>query len=86
LTSSSSQAEEKQDKEKKNHKEEKNVEKGRSFPSSSHFALSLLVLTFALLSQTLSLGIFFFPSKKKKTKEKKIIKKKKNAKREGTFL
>jgi hypothetical protein len=51
----------------------RNAEKGRSFPSSSHFALSLLVPAFALLFQTLFLGIFFFSSirKLKKTQRKK---------------
>jgi hypothetical protein len=43
--------------------------------------------TFALLFQTLSLGIFFFSSRKKeKKKKKKIIDKKKMQRGEGAFL
>jgi hypothetical protein len=41
---------------KKNHREGKNVEKGGSFPSSSHCVLSFLVLAFGLTS--LILGKF----------------------------
>jgi hypothetical protein len=46
MASSSFQA-----KEKKHHREEKHVEKGRSFPLSSHFAISLLALASTLSFQ-----------------------------------
>ncbi len=73
-------------KEKKNHREEKNAEKGRSFLSSSYFALSLLAPAFALsllpfcfkcflLASFCFQAIFF----------KKTIEKKKNAKKGGNF-
>jgi len=71
LTSSSSQAEEKKKKAKK-----KNAEKGRSLPSSFHFALSFLAPTFGLLFlpfrfKHFLLGIFFFSSRKKEKKKKR---------------
>jgi len=63
--------------------------KGRSLPSSSRFALSLLPPAFwpvisTLSFQTLSPWHFFFfqvEEKEEKHKEKKIIEKKKNAKK-----
>ncbi len=86
LASSSFQAKKRKNKEKKTIEKKINAKKGRSFPLSSRFALSLLALAFALLFQTFSLGIFFFSSKrKKKTKKKKHIEKKKNAEKGGSF-
>jgi hypothetical protein len=59
---------------KKTIEKKKNVEKGRSFPSSSRSTLSLLAPASALLFQTFFLDILFFSSRrkeKKKNKEKK---------------
>jgi len=52
-------------KEKKTIKKKRNVEKGRSFPSSSHFTLSIFAFICARLGQTFSLSIFFFSSNRK---------------------
>jgi hypothetical protein len=63
---------------KKNHRENKNAKKGRSFPSSSHFALSLLgpASTLPLLPfyfKRVFLASFSFQTQeKKKNKVKKI--------------
>jgi hypothetical protein len=68
----------KKNKEKKNHREKRNVEKGRSLPSSSCYAFSFLapistLLFFPFRLKCFLLGIFFFSSRrnKRKTQRKK---------------
>jgi len=92
LASSSSQAEENETKQrKKNHKEEKNAKKGRSFPSSSHSALSFLGLAFALPLLPLCFKRFLLASfssqaeEKKRKQRQKNHREKKNAKKGGSF-
>jgi carbon starvation protein CstA len=81
----------KQNKEKKNHKEEKNAKKGRSFPSSSHSALSFLGLAFALPLLPLCFKRFLLASfssqaeEKKRKQRQKNHREKKNAKKGGSF-
>jgi lipopolysaccharide export LptBFGC system permease protein LptF len=74
---------EKKKQRKKNHRE-KNAKKGRSFPSSSRSALSLLVPTFALLFQTHS-SSSQVEEKKRKTKKKNHGEKKYRKRKELTL-
>jgi len=84
----------KRKKKKKTIEKKKNADKGRSLPSSSRSALSLLAITSSLLFlpfcfKHFLLGIFFFSSRrKKKHKEKKNHREEKKCRkgRELTFL
>jgi hypothetical protein len=62
----SSKRKEKKTKKKKFIKKKKNVDNRGSFPSSSCYAFSFLVLTSTLLFQTFFPKIFFFSSRRKK--------------------
>jgi hypothetical protein len=71
LASSFFQAKDKKNKEKKTHKEKKNVEKGGSFASSSHYALSLLAPASAFSLLPFCFKRFLLASSYFQTKEKK---------------
>jgi len=80
LAPSSFQAEEK----KKNHKKEKkNAEKGKNFPLSSCFALSLCAPTFALLLLPFCFKHFLLASSSSQVEERKKNNKKENKCRKG---
>jgi hypothetical protein len=62
----------------------RNAKKGRSFPSSSHFALSLLVPAFAVPFLPFCFKHFFLASSSSQAEEEN--KRKKMQRREGVFF
>jgi flagellar biosynthesis protein FlhB len=78
-------------KEKKTIEKKRNVEKGGSFPSSSHFTISFLAFIFALSLLSFYFKRFLLASSSSQAtenekKKKKTIKKKKMQRKEGAYL
>jgi len=82
LAYSSSQAKET----KRKHREKKNVKKGRSFPSSSFYALSLLASAFALLLLPFYFKHLLLTSSSSQVGKKKTIEEKKMQRKKGAYL